>query len=160
MRLFRISNILFLGVATILGVMLFWTSQEVQKKEDELKQVRQKLSQEIETVRVLSVEWDYLNRPQRLEELAAEIGMEKATAKEMVRSAGDIPEPIIVRVDPNFPDESMAQAVSLEMPAAGSPAKAASARSIPMKAEIVAPSQAEKQSFDRLIESINAEGGQ
>ncbi len=158
MRLFRISNILFLAVATILGVMLFWTSQAVQKKEEELSEVRQKLSQETETVRVLSVEWDYLNRPQRLEELAGEIGMKKASAKEMVRNVNDIPEPIIVNTDRSFADESMVQAVSVSMESPVVEQKNIS-KKIPMKTEIVAPSQAEKQSFDRLIESINA-GGQ
>lgn len=151
MRLFRISNILFLGCAVFLGVLLFWTSQAVQQKENRLFETRQRLEQETETLRVLAVEWDYLTRPQRLEELAAELGMKKPASAEMVRSADEIPEPVIVNIDPRFTDESMAQNVSLAAPPAQKkPVPAAVSRD-----PVLSPSQAEKQSFDRLIETLN-----
>jgi cell division protein FtsL len=138
MRLFRISNILSFAVATICGVLLFWTSQAVQHKEDQLSEIRHKLTQETETVRVLSVEWDYLNRPQRLEQLARDqLGMEQPSAKEVVRTASDIPEPV-------FEEEGIVQAVSLE------PAKP-----VAPKPEIVQPSKAEKQNFDALIQNLS-----
>ena len=70
MRIFRISNVMILLIAATFGVFLFWTSQDVQKKERELAKIKAALAQEQETIRVLSVEWDYLNRPQRLEDLA------------------------------------------------------------------------------------------
>ena len=151
MRLFRISNILSFTVATVFGVLLFWTSQAVQQKEEQLAEVRGKLTQEIETVRVLSVEWDYLHRPQRLEQLARDqLGMEQSSATELVRNVSDIPEPIVVNADPLYYDADEApivQSVSLE------PAKP----QVP-KPEIVSPSKAEKQSFDNLIQNLNAEG--
>ena len=138
MRLFRISNILSFAVATVCGVLLFWTSQAVQQKEDQLSEVRHKLGQETETVRVLSVEWDYLNRPQRLEQLARDqLGMEQPSAKGVVRAASDIPEPV-------FEEEGIVQAVSLE------PAKP-----VAPKPEIVQPSKAEKQNFDSLIQNLS-----
>lgn len=146
MRLFRISNILSFAIATICGVLLMWTSQAVQHKEDQLSEVRQKLAQESDTLRVLSVEWDYLNRPQRLEELARnQLGMEQPSAKEVVRNVADIPEPM-------FEEEgSVIQAVSME-PAKPLPPQA-------MKSEIVSPSKAEKQNFETLIQNLSAEGG-
>jgi len=154
MRIFRISNILSLLIATVLGVLLFWTSQAVQQKEEELSAARKKLAQETETVRVLSVEWDYLNRPQRLEELAEELGMKKASAKEVVSNAGDIPEPVAVSNDPRFyAEQGIAQTISMEGTAPQKPAPAAKKTD-----PIVSPSTAEKQSFERLIETLNRDG--
>lgn len=150
MRIFRISNFLFLGIAVFFGVLLFWTSQSVQQKEDQLDEIRQQLVQEQETVRVLSVEWDYLNRPQRLEQLASEqLGMTLPSAKEVVRDVADIPEPLMADPDAQSP---MTQTVSLTT-------------SVPKiqaspKKETVTPGTAEKQSFDRLIQSLDAGNGE
>jgi cell division protein FtsL len=153
MKLFRISNFLFLGIAVFFGVLLFWTSQAVQKKEKVLKEARQELMQEQESVRVLAVEWDYLNRPQRLEQLASgQLGMELPSAKEVVRNVNEIPEPIVVNTNPDFFEEGMAQNVSMEQPKP-------QAKIIPKK-ETVAPSTAEKQSFEKLIQSLDAGSGQ
>lgn len=139
MRLFRISNILSFAVATVCGVLLFWTSQAVQQKESQLSQLRKNLTQETETIRVLSVEWDYLNRPQRLEQLARDqLHMEPPSVKEVVRSVNEIPEPM-------FEEEGIVQAVSMQPP------KAAPAP----KSEIVAPSKAEKQNFEALIQTLS-----
>lgn len=145
MRLFRISNLLSLAFATFLGVLLFWTSQAVQKKEDELADIKGKLKHEQETLRVLGVEWDYLNRPQRLEKMAAEqLGMQAPGAKEMVRAVSDIPEPIVIPNNRVYHDVSV---------------KAAPVPQAPKK-ETVAPFTAEKQSFEKLIQELDVEGGQ
>lgn len=141
MRLFRISNILSFAVATVCGVLLFWTSQAVQQKESQLSQIRKNLTQETETIRVLSVEWDYLNRPQRLEQLARDqLHMEPPSVKEVVRNVSEIPVPM-------FEEEGIVQAVSMQAP------KAAPAP----KSEIVAPSKAEKQNFEALIQNLSGE---
>lgn len=149
MRIFRISNLLSLMLATFFGVLLFWTSQKVQIKEDELASVKKELAHEQETLRVLSVEWDYLNRPQRLEKLAAEqLGMEPAGGKEMVKTVSDIPEPL------PFEEEAYTQPVSFDNAQAAAPVPVAAAPA----PETVAPAKAEKQSFDKLIQSLDAEG--
>lgn len=140
MRLFRISNILCLAFATFFGVLLFWTSQSVQQKEDRLSQAQKDLTQEMETIRVLSVEWDYLNRPQRLEELAIRLlGMESASGKEVVKAASDIPEPVF--------EDSFAQDVSMAPDKKEAP-----------KNETVTPSTAERQNFYQLLQSLDKEG--
>ena len=150
MRIFRISNLLSLMLATFFGVLLFWTSQSVQNKENELSSVKKELAHEQETLRVLSVEWDYLNRPQRLEKLAAEqLGMEPAGGKEMVKTVSDIPEPL------PFEEEGYTQPVSFDNAVAAAPVPVASAPA----PETVVPARAEKQSFDKLIQSLDAEGG-
>jgi cell division protein FtsL len=148
MRLFRISNFLSLVVATAFGVLLFWTSQAVQQKEDQLGELKNNLAQETETVRVLGVEWDYLNRPQRLEKMAVEhLGMELPSATEVVKQVKDIPEPspLIIPYNPELAQEVSAQV----------PAKPPQQKSIPLKAETISPSKADKQSFDKLIQSLD-----
>lgn len=192
MKLFRISTILTLLIAAVFGVLLFWTSQDVQKKERELAKTKAELAQERETVRVLSVEWDYLNRPQRLEELAKELGMQLPVAGEVVSGMDQIPEPVQPAADDIAPlmEEAVTQAVSVDVPEAVAPQKIEPAaapaqqptvhdvsmdapyspsrvylqvpapKQVPKKAEILSPSSAEKQSFDRLIESLDQEGAQ
>lgn len=150
MKIFRISNLLSLMLATFFGVLLFWTSQSVQTKENELAKAKKELTHEEETLRVLSVEWDYLNRPQRLEKLAIEqLGMEPAGGKEVIKTVNDIPEPI----DMPVMEETYTQPVSFaaEPKAAPQPAP---------KKETVSPAKAEKQSFDKLIQSLDADGAQ
>lgn len=154
MKILRISNVLILLVATVFGILLFWTSQAVQQKEDDLAALKKHLGSEKEAIRVLSVEWDYLNRPDRLEELAVkELGMKAVSAKEVVTAAGDIPEPFIPAVDTDvLMQENITHEVSLQAPVA-QPSRAPVA-----KAEIVSPSKAEKNSFEQLIQSLDLEG--
>lgn len=147
MRLFRISNILSFTIAIVCGVLLMWTSQAVQDKEGQLASIKAKLAHETDTMRVLTVEWDYLNRPQRLEELArTQLGMEAPAASEVVRNVSDIPEPMMIEEEP------VIQAVSME-PAKPLPPQV-------MKSETISPSKAEKQDFETLIQNLNAEGAQ
>jgi hypothetical protein len=183
MKLFRISTILTLLIAAVFGVLLFWTSQDVQKQERELAKAKRALAQERETIRVLSVEWDYLNRPQRLEELASELGMKMPIAQEVMVGINEIPVPVKDSAENAIAQlqEEITQPVSevteektfeypdypkYVVPASISPAQAATPNvayvppSSPAqpKAEILSPSSAERNSFDRLIESLDTEG--
>jgi hypothetical protein len=54
------------------GGMLMHTSQKVQRAEKELVRTQRALAHEKEAIRVLRAEWAYLNRPERLELLAAQ----------------------------------------------------------------------------------------
>lgn len=158
MKIFRISNILLLLVAVSCGVLLFWTSQAVQKKESELAAIRKNLDQENDTLRVLGVEWDYLNRPQRLEKLAGEIlGMKAANVTEIVKNAGDIPEPVIAATESELYEGGIMQPASLTAAPAREQKKPVQSAT---KDVVVMPSAAERQSFERLIESLDAEGAQ
>ncbi len=154
MRIFRISNFLSLLAAMMFGFILFWTSQAVQIKEEKLSQIKKDIMHEQESLRVLGAEWDYLNRPQRLEKLATEqLGMELPSTKEVVRHAGEIPEPIIVNTNPDFYGDTVAQPVSL---APQEPKK-----QIPMKPkkETVSPDRAEKETFYQLMNNLTRKKG-
>jgi len=156
MKLFRISNVLSLAVATLFGILLFWTSQAVQKREDELTDLKKSLNQQQETTRVLQVEWDYLSRPQRLEKLAREqLGMELPSAKEVVSGLDQIPEPSPVKAASALMEEDgLSQSLSVD---AEPPAPKLITKSV--KSETVSPSSAEKKDFNSLIQNLDTKGG-
>lgn len=90
----RLSSLTALILALLSGAALFWVSQQVQQVEREQRQLLASLDQEEESIRVLKAEWDYLNRPERLEELSARyLKMAPASADTLVQSISAIPEP-------------------------------------------------------------------
>lgn len=64
-------TILWIGLAVLVGIALFQVKYEVQSLEDELRQLNADILHEQEQIHVLRAEWAHLNRPQRLEALAA-----------------------------------------------------------------------------------------
>lgn len=87
----RFSTILFLALATGAGLVLFQTSQNVQRSEQSLRRLQESLAKEEETLRVLETEWHYLNRPDRLEELArAHLKMKRPDLESLVSNSGAV----------------------------------------------------------------------
>lgn len=105
--MFRLSGIFSIILATCCGASLFWTSQSVQRAEKELSKVSNYTMNEEETLRVLSAEWDYLNRPERLEELTRnnlDLDAPLTDGRVFVKGADHIPEPmapVIPKVKPS-----------------------------------------------------------
>ncbi len=106
--MFRFSGILCLAIAVLSGGLLFKTSQSVQRAEQALFQVNSKVEVERESLRILTAEWDYLNRPERLEKLTLqnlgmdEVGTEKTN---FIEGDGSVPEPaipVIPQVKPQY----------------------------------------------------------
>jgi hypothetical protein len=137
MKLFRLSNLCSLGFAGILAALLYWTSQAVQQAESVLAEKRQAVASEDESLKVLGTEWDYLTRPQRLEELARDrLKMVPPDSGEMVVSDPD-----------SLPDMPPAESIMIDTGSGTS-------------ASTPAPtiSNAERENFGALIEQIGAEG--
>ncbi|MBI4031754.1 MAG: energy transducer TonB [Proteobacteria bacterium] len=89
----RISLILAVSAAVVSGVMLFSVSQKVQTAESEQRRLSAAVEGERETIRVLNAEWDYLNRPDRVEDLAREyLRMKPPQAGQMESDAAVLPE--------------------------------------------------------------------
>ncbi len=89
MKKIRLSFLFALVAALVCGFLLFVVSQKVQTNESELRKLTEARDSEEETIRVLRAEWDYLNRPDRLEALAKDyLHMTPARASQM-RDAGD-----------------------------------------------------------------------
>jgi hypothetical protein len=88
----RLSALLILGVAGIFGFILFKTSQNVQETEYRLRSLKVALVKEQDALRVLETEWDYLNRPDRLEGLVKQhLNMAPSKPAALVRNSSEVP---------------------------------------------------------------------
>ena len=67
----RSYTLMTYALAILLGVALFLTSERVQRAERMYDDIQEKLTTEREAYHILQTEWTYLNRPDRLEDLAA-----------------------------------------------------------------------------------------
>lgn len=84
MKFLRISVVSSLLCAAGFGGFLFWTSQQVQQVESQLKNTNRDVASASEHIRMLKAEWDYLNAPERLEKLAAQyLGMVPSAPKNL-----------------------------------------------------------------------------
>lgn len=84
MKFLRLSVISSILCAACFGGFLFWTSQQVQQVEAELKDTTRDVATVSEHIRMLKAEWDYLNAPERLEKLAAQyLGMVPSAPKNL-----------------------------------------------------------------------------
>lgn len=72
MKGLKLRSFVIFALAAIAGAALLHTSQRVQHAEDRLSNLRADIAREQDAIRVLKAEWEYLNRPERLEKLAAE----------------------------------------------------------------------------------------
>ena len=89
----RLSTILSLGMAAGAGFILFQTSQNVQQAESRLHNTQAALAKERDAMLVLETEWDYLNRPDRLEELARQhLKMEASSPAALIGDSSDLPD--------------------------------------------------------------------
>jgi cell division protein FtsL len=66
----RIAAALWLAIAAVVAAALFHMKSEVQRLEQELRQVQSQVQREQEAVHILRAEWSYLNRPDRIADLA------------------------------------------------------------------------------------------
>ena len=92
----RLSGLFSIFLAVGSGALLFWASQSVQRAENNLAEMKNYSAREAEALRVLSTEWDYLNRPDRLEKLVSEnldIDEVPAEGKNILERVSEIPEP-------------------------------------------------------------------
>lgn len=96
--MFRISGLCSIVLSCVLGGALFWTSQSVQRAEKQLGSDRVRYEQMHEALRVLSAEWDYLNRPDRIEALLLQDAQEKDFLNGRVMAVSNVeavPEPVM-----------------------------------------------------------------
>lgn len=148
----RLSSIVSLGLAGMAGFMLFQTSQNVQQAEHQLRGLNAQLTKEGEALRVLEAEWDYLNRPDRLEELARQhLKMGPIDPKLLVRDGGALPDHIEPVIPARKPDASLRRAVlNPSSSGAGSPPPVAAHDSVTSPAT----SSPSSENFDTLINRL------
>lgn len=107
MRRFKIklSTIATFVLATVLGATLFTVSQQVQLLERDQRAINGQIASEKEGMRVLNAEWDYLNRPERIEALAAKYldQMQPVVPDNLLRNANAVPEPQMLQSEDEAP---------------------------------------------------------
>ncbi len=94
----RLSTLATIIFAVLSCGSLFWVSQQVQQLEREQRQLNQEIASRKEGIRVLDAEWDYLNRPDRLEVLVSKHlkTMVPVEPENLLRDANAVPEPKLV----------------------------------------------------------------
>lgn len=97
----RLSTFITVALSVVAGGALFWVSQQVQLLEHEQRQLKQEITGQKEGIRVLDAEWDYLNRPERLEELVGLHlrSMTPLVPENLLRDASAVPEPVLANED-------------------------------------------------------------
>lgn len=152
----RISSIMILSVAIGAGLVLFQTSQNVQRAESRLHTIEESLVKERETVRVLETEWDYLNRPDRIEELAQQhLKMSRPDVESLVSDSRKIPVPGAVVLPRRKPVLAAAQpAIIREDTAMKSSASAEITADLPMPAPVTNDT---RQQFDDLLNALTTQ---
>jgi cell division protein FtsL len=92
MKIFTFPVLVLFAGAVGAGTLLFWTSQNVQQKERQLAALKASTVKEEQSIRVLRTEWDYLNRPERLETLARQyLGMDREKTEQIISAPADLP---------------------------------------------------------------------
>lgn len=138
MRLLKGREMIALGLAAISGVVLLYTSQQVQIAENQIAELEQQIEREEERIRMLQAEWAHLNRPERLERLANEfLDMLPASNAAMKASMPDMV------AEPESELAIKAQPVAVKNPA---PPKPKAKKTLPAKPE---------KSFDSLLGEIS-----
>ncbi len=142
-------------LAGLSGALLLHTSQSVQQAEDELRRLEKAAESEQESIRVLHAEWEYLNRPDRLESLAAHyLDLIPPRPGQMLSDPASLPEPFIPAL-PSVKPAYLAKPQPVSF--TSRPEEAPQRRSVVIKPKSK-PSPSRK-SFNALLEQLQ-EGGQ
>lgn len=149
----RLSTLATIIFAILSCGSLFWVSQQVQQLEREQRQLNQEIASQKEGIRVLDAEWDYLNRPDRLEVLVSQHlkTMVPVEPENLLRDAKAVPEPKFID------DETERTILVADEPQEKLTAKKQSAKplAVPDSRPIRAPDKAEKN-FDSILDNLSA----
>ena len=147
--MFRLSGLVSIAIAGVLGGALFWTSQSVQRVQDDLAEKRQAHSHEEESLRVLDSEWSYLNRPDRVEALISgrlDLNAEQQEAPVVLQNVGAVPEPVIPAIPMMKPQYIRKASVN-------------STKQIVVPRENKVIQSNERNSFNDMLDSAVSDGG-
>lgn len=146
MKFGRLITIVAMLSAIVSGTILFATSQQVQRAEHKLIALHKAKVKEQDQIHVLHAEWDYLNRPDRLEALATQyLGMRAPDVPVVTASLSGVDAPIVVATAKGRHKETGVESAVYR--------QAASPQTAPV-APVPAP-VSEGHDFSDLIHSLN-----
>ena len=166
MKFLRVSTLLALTLSAASGFMLFSTAQKVQQADSEQRRMQANVSQEEQTIRVLRAEWDYLNRPDRLEALVKNnLELIPAQPDSVREDASDLPgiaEPVMPARKPSFKPSYSSPVVKaipavLESPST-SPSPSPAPQALPKPTAPQSPETPQKD-FNKLLNELSPAGG-
>lgn len=160
MKRIKLKTFVIYALASLSGIVLLYTSQNVQKAEDRLAVIEAAAQNEQEAIRVLKAEWAYLNNPERLEDLAGEfLALEPTDPEDIMTQPSALPEVEALQL---LPPEKPYQEISHTAPAAPEPlADPSPSQFEPEPSLKPAPIRAQKEkSFDVLLNELDEGGGQ
>lgn len=160
MKRIKLKTFVIYALASLSGIVLLYTSQNVQKAEDRLAVIEAAAQNEQEAIRVLKAEWAYLNNPERLEDLAGEfLALEPTDPEDIMTQPSALPEVEALQL---LPPEKPYQEISHTAPAAPEPLADPSPPQVEPEPSLKpAPIRAQKEkSFDVLLNELDEGGGQ
>ncbi len=144
MKLLRVSTLIAFACAVASGTGLFVISQRVQRAEHHLAALQDSKAKEQDSIHVLRAEWDYLNRPDRLEALSRQyLDMQSPDLSAVTSDPGALTAPLDVVAPARKPASTMSQPAVYRPQVPAAPASAA-----------------DQNSFQDLIHNLSGEGGQ
>lgn len=169
MKRIKIRTFAIFAVAALSGAMLLHTSQRVQEAEETLASLNAEIVSEQDTMRVLRAEWEYLNRPERLERLATEFldlvpPAPKDMPDSMVNEASSLPEREALIVDDqltqpvSYEAEQIDLSVENDVPMPRSKPKFKPAASV--NKPVAKSSAKTSRAFDAILDDISKGGVQ
>ena len=146
----RLSTLATIIFAVLSCGSLFWVSQQVQQLEREQRQLNQEIASQKEGIRVLDAEWDYLNRPDRLEVLVSQHlkTMVPVEPENLLRDAKAVPEPKLID------DETERTILVTDEPEPAAKKPQTKPLAVPDSRPIRTPDKSEKN-FDSILDNLS-----
>ncbi len=107
----RLSALIWMLVIVAATFILYSVKYEVQSLRAQIAQTAKELEQEREALNVVSAEWEYLNRPERLQALSEKYLATTSTRVEQIAVVEAIPFPKQLQASAEKPEASQVQAV-------------------------------------------------
>ena len=150
----RLSTLTSIVLALLAGGALFWVSQQVQMLEHEQRQLKQDIATQKEGIRVLDAEWDYLNRPDRLEALVADHlkTMAHVTPENLLQDAKAVPDPALQNED-----ERTVLISTEDHKATKKQVPKDTSRAVPDSRPITVPNKGADKNFDQMIDDMTGD---
>ena len=114
----RLSALIWMLVIVAATFMLYTVKYEVQSLRAQIAETTKELEHEREALNVVSAEWEYLNRPERLQALSAKYLATGSTTVEQIAVVEAIPFPKQLQASADKPEASNIQPVRFQ-PGAG-----------------------------------------